>query len=158
MSKLTYIRFTFGLVVFILSPSCKNERRDKCDYVAIAKTLLRNIKLNNESEIKKMMAFNDELFWKKGGKWTNIFESAKESLDSVSDLDEFKYTINLNEKKLVDYVTVTFLIKQKVQIKDFIVVDFSHPKSPLGCKIQSFDFVRTGTSNKIDIRPIVTDH
>ena len=105
------------------------------------------------------MAFYDELFWKKGGKWTSISESAQESLDSVSvsDLNEVKYTIDLDKKKLVDYVTVTFLIKQRGEIKDFIKVNFSHPESPLGCKIQTFDFFRTGTSNKINIRPNV-DH
>jgi hypothetical protein len=138
-------------------PNCKNQEKNKCDYVATAKALLLNIKLNNESEIKKMMAFEDELFWKEGSTWTRIKESAKESLDSVSDLNDLKYTINLDDKKLVDYVTVKFLIKQKEQIKDFILVDFSHPKSPLGCKIQSFDFLRTGASNKINIRPNV-DH
>ena len=158
MSKQSYVRFTLGLFFFILSPSCKNEEKDQCDYVAISKALLRNIKLNNESKIKIMMAFNDELFWKEGGKWTTIFEATKESLDSVLDLNEFKYTIDLNKEKLIDYATVTFLIRQREQIKDFIIVDFSHPKSPLGCKIQSFDFLRTGASNKINIHPNVNEH
>jgi hypothetical protein len=63
----------------------------------------------------------------------------------------------LDKKKLVDYVTVTFLIRQREQIRDFIVVDFSHPQSPLGCKIQSFDFVRTRASNKINISPILKE-
>ncbi|HEY5968195.1 MAG TPA: hypothetical protein VIU35_09455 [Chitinophagaceae bacterium] len=158
MSKLSYIRFTLGLFFFILSPSCKNEEKDQCDYVAISKTLLRNIKSNNEANIKNMMAFKDELFWKEGSGWTTIFEASKESLDSVSDLNEFKYTIDLNKKKLTDYATVTFLIRQREQIKDFIIVNFSHPKSPLGCKIQSFDFLRTGASNKINIHPNVNEH
>ena len=155
MPKSVSLIFTFVLVSFISFLSCKNKENDECDYVAISKTLLKNIKLNNESKIKKMIAFNDELFWKKGGRWTSIFESAKESLDSVSDVNEFKYTINVDKKKLVDYVTVTFLIKEGGEIKDFIIVNFSHPESPLGCKIQTFNFLRTGASNKINVRPIV---
>lgn len=149
------LKWLYVLVpMIVLGFQCKSSPEYECDYISISKEIVVNIKNNKPSKIKRLMAFEDKGFWEEGSRWATIRNGAGEILDTISNLSELKYTLQYNKNSKISYAIVTFIINENFPITDVIEVRFLHPSSPLHCKVQSFEYFRHGSSNKIDSEPI----
>jgi hypothetical protein len=142
--------YCFSLLAFVsISVSnCKESKKNTCDYHSIAVRLLSNIKDKNLNAIKGMMAFYDE-----GSKMETVQKAVRESLDSIDDLETLNYHVDFYKESPISYAVITILLRQRGAVRDFIEVRFSNPSLSFSCKIESFDFKRTGISPLINNRP-----
>jgi len=150
------MKYFFAMIVLF---SCSNNvSNNKCDYIPITYELLENIKNYRVDKIRSMMAEIDDEFWSKGSSAENIIKNTKLYLDSVANYKKLDNEIFFNYDEPINYAVVRiYLSSKKLDIKNIFEVRFLHPESPFKCKINSFDFVRLGTSNKIDISPQVNN-
>jgi len=151
--KRTNAYLLFALIM--LGFSCKEGKNTECKYVELSRNLIENIKKRDIKAIKEMLAFDDKDYWLPGGRWELIEKTASKILDTITDVERLRYKIEFHRESKINYAVVSFVISENPPIYDVIKVSFLHPKSPLGCKIQLFDYSRLGTSNKIDTRPVI---
>jgi hypothetical protein len=150
-SQLVKGRFFYVVLFSNFFINCSLTSKTDCDYSGISLKLIRDIKGDNSSGAKSMMAFQDEDFWKEGGEWQRIRKEAKKVLDTLPNIDRLQTKVHLNKNSKISYALVTVILSEKSPIKNIIEVRFLHPESPLGCKIEYFNYIVLGTSNKIEV-------
>jgi len=144
------------IIGLIIGIGCKSHRKYGCDYLEISRNLLEDIKRRNVTSIQNLLAFKDQDYWKKGGEWELFQNTACKIIDTLSDVKKLQYKVTFNKNNDIYYAVVTFTINRQPPIVDVFTVNFLNPHSPLGCKIQSFDYSKLGTSDKIDLpAPII---
>ena len=151
--KARMTRYMYLILICFTFLSCNGNGEVECDYTGISKSLLKKVWLNDEISAKEMTAIKDGGFWRKESVWGTIQRDVAGIFSSEAEIEGLKGSLVINKKAKESYAVVTILLRQDGTVKDFFEVRFSSPESPYGCKVQSFDFIRTGLPPMIFKKP-----
>ena len=136
-----------GASLILTSCNAQSDKNNN-DFIQTTQRLLRLINKRDSTAIFKLMWSETAIENKKGDIIKNDLTVINEYLDTIQDLKQLHYNVNIINNNPVDYAIVTVPLRQGEESFK-VEVFFSHPYLKHTGQIRTFNFEKTPKSYKV---------